>query len=149
MHIKKVKGDLGVAFTIAALTEQGFNVALPITEHSKYDLIIEKNGILKTVQVRYTTPKNDVLHIKLRSCWNDKQGVHTTLREKGDYNILAAFNPITKIVYFINDDEFTNTSGINLRLSPPKNNQLNKIRLAKDYLLCQVLPPLSTVSHSK
>ena len=147
MHIKKTKGDLGVAFTIAILTEQRFNVALPLTEHSKYDLIIEKEGVLKTVQVRYTTPENNVLRIKLKSCWNDKHGTHVTLREKGDYNILAVFNPITKLVYFINDIEFNNTTAISLRLTPPKNNQSCKVRLAENYLICN--PPLSTVSHTK
>ena len=79
--------------------------------------------------------------------WNDKHGTHVTLREKGDYNILAVFNPITKLVYFINDIEFNNTTAIILRLTPPKNNQSCKVRLAENYLICN--PPLSTVSHTK
>ena len=67
VHTKKDKEDIGVAQTIAALTMQGWRVAMPLSEHTKYDLIAEMNGVCKRVQVRYTTPKNNVLTVKLRS----------------------------------------------------------------------------------
>jgi hypothetical protein len=52
MHEKKAKGDVGVAHVIARLTELGWNVGIPITEHAPYDLFAEKGGVVHTVQVR-------------------------------------------------------------------------------------------------
>jgi len=40
MHHTKDKGDLGVLKAQVDLFEQGFIVALPVTEHAPFDLII-------------------------------------------------------------------------------------------------------------
>ena len=45
MHEKKIKGDIGLAFSIAVLTEQLWNVNLPLSESTKYDLIAEKRSV--------------------------------------------------------------------------------------------------------
>ena len=133
MHEKKAKGDIGVVFVIANLTEQGWNVSLPITEHASYDLIAEKQGICKRVQVRYTTPCNGSLRVKLRSCWSDKNGIHTRLRRTEDFDILAVFNPSSKESYFIDSKDFTNISCLTLRLAETKNNQITGIRMVQEY----------------
>ena len=133
MHDKKTKGDLGLTYAIARLTELEWHVCLPISEHMPYDLIAEKDGICKRVQVRYTTPKNDILAVKLRSSWSDKNGCHSTLRIKGDFDVLAVFNPVTKQVYFVDDKEFSNSTSINLRLCPSKNGQKIGVRYAENY----------------
>jgi len=134
MHDKKEKGDLGLTWAIAAITEQGWTVSLPISEHRKYDLIAEKNSVCKTVQVRYTTPKNGVLTVKLRSIWSDKNGVHYVKRQAQDFNILAVYNPQNRAVYFISSDKFNNGNSLALRVDHPKREQKG-IRMAKDYLL--------------
>ena len=133
MHIKKEKGDLGVVYAIAEITSQGWCVSLPISEHRKYDLIAEKDGVYKRVQVRYTTPKNDALQVKLRSIWNDKHGTHFTKRKSGDFDVLAVFNPHDKCTYFVSDDNFSNENAITLRMTKPKNCQVKKIRMAEDF----------------
>ena len=51
------KGDYAVVRAIASLTKLDFDVSIPITESASYDLIAEKDGILKRVQVRYTSNK--------------------------------------------------------------------------------------------
>lgn len=133
MHEKKHKGDVGVTQVIAKLTELGWCVGIPISEHQKYDLFAEKNGIIHTVQVRYTTPKESSIQVKLTSSWVDKTAVHTRKREKGDYTLLAVYAP-TIGVFFITDKELgENGKMMNLRLTPSKNNQTKKIRLAEDY----------------
>src|SRR5574343_528835 len=115
MHHTKTKGDIGVAKAIASLVEQGFNVALPLTEHAKYDLIIEKNGKCYTVQVRYTTPRDGVMSIRLKNSWADKNGNHIVKREKGDYDILVTYNPVLDKCYFIQDTSFNSATVLILR----------------------------------
>lgn len=137
MHEKKQKGDIGLTFTIASLTEQEYNVSVPLTEHAKYDLVVEKNGVLKTVQVRYTTPKNGSLKVKLRSCWADRNGSHSVNRKNGDYDILAIYNPENKKVYFLNDADFKCTTGVALRLKEVSKYCKGRSRKADDYLICK------------
>jgi len=135
VHTKKDKGDIGVAHTIATLTSQGWHVAMPLSEHTKYDLIAEKDGTCCRVQVRYTTPKKNILLVKLRSSWADRNGTHDIKRKQGDYDILAIYNPASKTVYFLSDLSFLNETSITLRLD-------RKVtvdsKLASEYLTCPV-----------
>jgi hypothetical protein len=133
MHEKKIKGDIGVGYAIAILTEQLWNVCLPLTEHAPYDLIAEKDGLCKRVQVRYCTPNGGVMIIKLKSSWSDKHGNHVKKRVKGDFDTICGFNPENKTCYFLSDEDFENGNSINIRMEKPKNNQLKGIRLAEDF----------------
>ena len=85
------------------------------------------------IQVRYTTPKNNVLHVKLANSWADKKGNHTKTRKVGDWDVLAVFNPDNKQVYFVDDKDFDNVRSITLRLFKSKNNQNKGVRLANEY----------------
>ncbi len=134
MLSKKEKGDIGLSYAIAVSTEQGWSCCIPLSEHQRYDFIAEKDGICKRIQARYTTPNNEVLVIKLKNSWADKNGNHIIKRQKGDFDYLAVFNPQNKKVYFISDDDFENGTAINLRLVPPKNGQKKGIRMANDFL---------------
>lgn len=49
------KGDTASAQAIATFTKMGYDVAIPFTESAAYDLIVDFHGILKRVQVRYST----------------------------------------------------------------------------------------------
>lgn len=133
-HLKKEKGDIGVAKVIADLTVRRWNVCLPLTEHAKYDMIAEKDGKLVRVQVRFTTSKNGTIAVRLSSTWNDKHGSHRVNRKSGDYDLLAIYCPNTDLVYYAWDKDFSNTKAIQLRLDATKNNQATNVRMASDYL---------------
>lgn len=51
------KGDYAVARAIATFTRIGYDVLLPLTESAAYDLVVEREGVLKRVQVRYTSTR--------------------------------------------------------------------------------------------
>jgi hypothetical protein len=134
MHEKKLKGDIGVAHAIAELTEQQWNVCLPLTEHASYDLIAEKKGACRRIQVRYTTPSNGCMSVRLRSIWADKKGIHVKNRSVEDYDVLAVYCPSNKHVYFVPSGQFENEVGLTLRLEKAKNNQAEGVRMAASYL---------------
>lgn len=50
-----IKGNIALAEAISYFTKQEYIVSIPLNDSQCYDLIIEKNGILKTVQVKYTS----------------------------------------------------------------------------------------------
>jgi hypothetical protein len=136
MLTKKEKGDIGLAKVISELTVIGVHVSLPISEHLKYDMIGEKNGILKRIQVRYATAKNGKIEIKLKSVWSNKKGNHILLRTKGDFDILAAYCPDTDKTYFLDDKTFNNTTAITLRFDGAIGGNQFGVRMATDYIGC-------------
>lgn len=135
MSITKEKGDIGLTKIIADLTENNINVSIPIAEHLKYDIIIEKDSKMFRVQARYSKAdkNNSYIQVKLKSVWSNKSGSYSVNREKGDYDILAIYCPYTNKCYYLSDEEFDPGAAINLRLTPPKTKNGGVIRMAKDY----------------
>jgi hypothetical protein len=134
MYSKKEKGDIGLAKTISDLTEKNIHVCLPISEHLKYDLVAEKDGICKRIQVRFTTAKNGILSVKLKSAWSNKKGNHILKREVGDFDILAIYCPQTNNVSYLEDKSFDNKTQVNIMIRESKK---GLVRLEKDFLDCR------------
>lgn len=54
----KKQGDIGLGKAISYFTSQAITVSIPLTDSQDYDLVIEKNDILKKVQIKTTRYKN-------------------------------------------------------------------------------------------
>jgi hypothetical protein len=129
MAITKQKGDIAEAFITFFLKQNGFNVLIPWGEDIRYDLVTEKNGVFKRIQVKYVTPKNGVLEVAMRSS-NNYNVIHYSSK---DVDIIAAYSPRNNKVYFIPRDIIKNKRVCKLRLLPTKNNQKKKVVSASDY----------------
>ena len=57
-------GRIGLTMAINYFTIQGYTVSLPINDTQWYDLIVEKDGIFKTVQCKATA--TEISSIDLR-----------------------------------------------------------------------------------
>lgn len=57
----KEKGDRAVGQAICYFVSQGYEVCLPIGDKRDYDFVIESNGLLKKVQVKFAGLYNDGL----------------------------------------------------------------------------------------
>lgn len=57
MNSKK-KGDIGLGTAIAYFTSKGNCVNIPLTDSQEYDLVVDLNGNLNRVQVKYCTYKD-------------------------------------------------------------------------------------------
>ena len=64
------KGDRAVAQAVATFTRQGYDVALPFTESAAYDLIVDLDGLLKRVQVKFSSGKK----VDLRRIHSNSRG---------------------------------------------------------------------------
>jgi hypothetical protein len=137
-HVKKDRGDLGVAKCIADVTLQGWVISIPITEHATYDLVAEKGGVLLRLQVKYRTAIGDKVCIGLKGTWSDKWGSHIRPFKSGSYDILAVYCPDTDTCYYVKEKEFsTYSSAITLRLKEAKNSQKSGVRMASQYTKLQ------------
>ena len=134
MKTKKEKGDIGLTASISEFTKEGYHVSLPIAEHLKYDMVIEKNNNLARVQCRYTTAKENLMRVKLRSVWSNRKGVHKIKRNHNDYDILSVYCPNTNQCYFLADQEFEAQTALELNLKEEHHSE--KTRTAKDYISC-------------
>lgn len=124
------KGNIGLYSICADLAKKQWIILLPQGSQPHYDLVIEKNGVLKRVQARFSSKtKGGIVNVKLTT-----QGTKTTYHTNNNVDIIAIYEPNDDLVYYINLKEFQNKSLISLRTIPPANNQLSGIVWAKDYL---------------
>jgi len=57
---KILKGDLSKAFVIAKLLKEGYKLLEPVTENSRYDLVVDLNGQFARIQIKTIYYKNDL-----------------------------------------------------------------------------------------
>lgn len=53
----KQKGNFGLGVAIAYFTAKEYTVSIPLNDTQDYDLFVEKNGKLETIQVKATSCK--------------------------------------------------------------------------------------------
>jgi len=131
-HHTKDKGDLGVLKAKCDLCEKGFVVLTPETEHAPFDLVIYKNGVFKTVQVKYRAAKKGSVTVVFRSYWSDSNGCHKKEVDKSLIDLYCIYCPDSAKCYYF--DPKQHNKAITLRLDPSKNNQTEKINFADDFL---------------
>lgn len=134
-HHTKTFGDLGVLKAQLDLYEKGFIVSVPLTEHAPFDLVITKDGVSKTVQVKARTVNSrGQLVVSFRSCYSDSNGFHIKAIDKSLVDIYAIYCLDTDKCYYFDPKDFKKS--VILRVGMPKNNQRIGINFAIDY--CQV-----------
>lgn len=132
-HHTKTLGDLGVLKAQLNLYEKGFWVSVPLTEHAPFDLVITKDGISRTVQVKARTLNaKGALEIPFRQSYMTSQGVQTNRWDVSQIDLVCVYCPDTDACYYFDPKDFE--KGITLRVEPPKNNQKVGVNLVEDFL---------------
>jgi hypothetical protein len=89
-EVAKLQGNIGVARAIYEYTKKGFVVLTPLSDSSKYDLVVDMNGTLLKVQVKTSrmTSKSGGYVINLKTSGGNTS--HNTIRkrEDSDYDLL-------------------------------------------------------------
>ena len=110
----KEKGNSGLGMAIAYFSTNGYVVSIPINDTQDYDLIIEKDGKLKTVQVKSTgcKTKNGVYQVSLKSCGGTKGKTYKTVIDT-KVDLLFVLNEEAEM-YLIPIDKLSNKTSLNL-----------------------------------
>ena len=121
------EGELRFA---AEFIRNGWDVFLPYGEDSPIDLLIQKNGEYKRVQIKSTLSKNGVLFGRLKSSnnWQVKKYSKTEIDYFGIYGAKI------KQGYLLPIEKFLGMTEVTLRIEKTKNNQQKKVRIAKEFL---------------
>ena len=109
---EKCRSSLGIA--IGYFSVNGYTVSIPLNDTQDYDLVIEKDGKLETVQVKSTDCKTKygVYQVALKSCGGTKGKTYkTVINTKVDKLVV-----ITKelSIYVIPIKDIKNKSTLNL-----------------------------------
>lgn len=110
----KSQGNFGLGIAIAYFTTNGYTVSIPLNDTQDYDLIVEKNNILETVQVKTTSCKTKYGHyqVALKSCGGTKG---TTYKTVIDTKIDLLFIVSTDLsIYIIPREKIKNKTTLNL-----------------------------------
>lgn len=129
----KQNGNLTELQCITSFYELGYKVSLPYGEDSRYDFIVDIDGILIKVQVKTcrVLEDNSVITFSCRSTRINSQGCYHRQYSKDEIDYFCTY--YNNKCYLIPVEECSNEK--RLRLKPPKNNQRGKINYAKDYEL--------------
>jgi PD-(D/E)XK endonuclease len=132
LHLTKTKGDLGVLKAQLDLTQKGYIVSWPMTEHAPFDLVITNLSGSRTVQVKTRSiDHSGGLEVRLASVWKNRRGVVRKEVNKLLVDLYCIFCPETDHCYYIRSVDVKKT--IKLRVRIPKNGQRRNIKFAADY----------------
>ena len=110
----KQRGNCGLGIAIGYFSTNGYTVSIPLNDTQDYDLLIDKDNQIKSVQVKYTTCKTKYgnYQVALKSCGGTKGSTYKTVIDtKVDYLFIATDQ---LDMYFIPIEEVTNKSTLNL-----------------------------------
>ena len=110
----KQRGNCGLGIAIAYFSTNGYTVSIPLNDTQDYDLLIDKDDKIKSVQVKYTTCKTKYgnYQVALNSCGGTKGITYKTVIDtKVDYLFIATDK---MDIYLIPREKIKNRSTLNL-----------------------------------
>ena len=143
-------GLIGQTFVLGRLVELGYDVLLPWNPDSSYDLAyyVEKE---EQKLGSFTHTEGQFVRVQCKTAWISKDGSFLTFNTstasfggpdvwkkkrtgyRGKADWFGVYSPDTNKIYMISVWEAPDASHMVLRLMPPRNNQKQGIRWAKDY----------------
>ena len=113
-YTNKQKGNCGLGIAIAYFSTNGYIVSIPLNDTQDYDLLIDKDNKIESVQVKYTSCKTKYgnYQVALKSCGGTKGNAYKTVI---DTNVDYLF-VVTKEtdMYMIPKEIISNRSTLNL-----------------------------------
>ena len=119
---------------MAALYEAGCGLYVPFGENTRCDLIIEHTGGLLRVQCKTGRLRDGTVRFAVCSVYAHHPNPKIRFRTyDGEIDAFGVFCPETQRVYLVPIDAAQTNRACWLRVDPPKNNQLKRVRWARDY----------------
>lgn len=124
-----LKGDLSVAMLIAKFLRSGFVVLKPMSELSRYDLVIDRGGGFERVQCKTGRLRGGV--IKFKACSAVRNERHSY---RGQVELFGVYCPENDQCYLVSVDAVGTAEGV-LRVEAPRNKQKAGVRAASEFLV--------------
>ena len=110
----KEKGNAGLGIAIAYYSTNGYTVSIPLNDTQDYDLIVDKNNVLKKVQVKATSCKTkyNKYQVSLKSCGGTKGETYKTIIDTKIDEVFIVTD--TMEMFIIPIEEIKNKTTLNL-----------------------------------
>ena len=110
----KQRGNCGLGIAIGYFSTNGYTVSIPLNDTQDYDLLIDKDNKIKSVQVKYTTCKTKYgnYQVALKSCGGTNGKTYKTVIDTNVDYLFIATDQLD--MYLIPIEEVTNKSTLNL-----------------------------------
>ena len=110
----KEKGNTSLGIAIAYYTSNGYIVSIPLNDTQDYDLIVDKDKIIKRVQVKSTAckTKHGNYQVALKSCGGTKGETYKTVIETNIDELFILTEDLG--IYILPITEVNNKSTLNI-----------------------------------
>jgi hypothetical protein len=129
------KGAAAEAEIAAAAIRLDLVVLRPLGDGGRYDLAIDTRPRLLRVQCKWASRHGEVIMAYCVTSRHTPGGYRRTTYSSDEIDAIAIYSPDTDKCYLIPAREVDGCTTISLRLGPTRNNQVVKVRRAKDYEL--------------
>jgi PD-(D/E)XK endonuclease len=119
---------------MTALGALGCGLYLPLGENTRCDLVIEREGRLERIQIK--TGRLRLGAVVFRVCSSYAHHPNPKILRRtydGDIDFFGVFCRESGRVYLVPIADVPTRNSAALRVDPPRNNQLQKVRWARDY----------------
>lgn len=127
-----LNGSAAELFVAAKFAERGYSILWPLTTQSRYDIVIEKNGVFQKVQVKKATASKTGPYTYLQARISGKNKLANTPYKPEDVDIFV-FTDMDKL-WVAPYSEVGHLTSVCLSSSNPKYKPQTKYN-AKDWLL--------------
>jgi PD-(D/E)XK nuclease superfamily protein len=139
MEHPKAIGDGSTLAAMTALREAGYRLYLPFGENTRTDLIIDDGDRLFRVQCKTGRLKQGAVVFKVCSTYAHHRSPSAVTRDyQGEIDYFAVYCRENQHVYLVPIEHLPLTHKAILRVDPPRNKQVRRIRPAADYDLGRV-----------
>jgi hypothetical protein len=136
------KGAVAEAAFTAALIRLGLVVLRPLCEGSRYDLVVDLEPRLLRVQCKFGRRLGGVVAVNLQSSRCTPNGYVRTCYKAHEADAVGVYAPALDACYLVPIGDVANRGGVHLRIQPPRNNQAEGIKWARDYELASMIADL-------
>ena len=131
-------GAVSQAKVLSALTAAGKVVLIPCVHVRPYDFVIEDGGSFFRVQCKTGRMFRGAVYFpahRLRAARRDTGWKRCVTDYKGEVDFFGVYCPDNGSVYLVPISDLAPSRICALRVTPPKNNQMKRIRWADEYLV--------------
>lgn len=113
-NTNKEKGNTSLGIAIAYYSSNGYTVSIPLNDTQDYDLVVDKDDVLKKVQVKSTACKTKYgnYQVALKSCGGTKGTTYKTVIETKIDELFILTEDLE--IYIIPIKEINNKSTLNI-----------------------------------
>ena len=127
------KGDISFHTVIAKLLKEGFNISRPITENSRYDLLVDNGKNIYRVQVKtiYMSKAKRRYGQYMMACYSANQNIGRKKYTSDEVDFIIGCNEHTHEVYIFPIDDIDGRVEISFNEKRKSKNQYNPIVVSK------------------